>query len=65
MKLNHNMYWHDVSSDTTTKCSLFWFILSSRLAVMFFSGDAGLIRLNGIGYHFEILSSQLDPTKKS
>ena len=27
-------------------------------------GDAGLIRLNGIGYHFEVLSSQLDPTKR-
>ena len=54
-------------------------ITSSKLAVLslfvlfllvlfrlytFFYGDAGL-GVNGIGYHFEILDSQVDPTKES
>ena len=59
----------DLSSKiTSSKPAVFsLFVISScfvSFIFSFFSGDARLIRLNGIGYHFEISSSQLDPTKK-
>ena len=55
-----------ITSSNPAAFSLFALFLRVlfRLYSVFFSRDAGLIRLSGIGYHFEILSSQLDPTKK-
>ena len=52
-----------IASSKPADFSLFVLFLLVLFRLYFFSGDAGL-GLNGIGYHFEILSSQVDPTKK-
>ena len=54
--------WHLVNRPFSP--CLFRFFLLCFVYIQFLSGDAGLIRLNGIGYHLEILGSQVDPTKK-
>ena len=52
----------EIASSKPADFSLFVLFLLVLFRLYFFSGDAEL-GLNGIGYHFEILSSQVDPTK--